>query len=186
MLQQEDLAQVAQQVADELREVDALVGEALHELQRLGGAALETDVGDLEEQVGARDAERLEHVGRVDRPLAVGDELLERADGVAEAALRVARDLDEGRLLDLDRRPAALVVGALVLALDDARQELARCRATWGRRKSKRWQRETMVSGILCGSVVASTKTTFGGGSSSVFSRALKASRVSMWTSSMM
>ena len=57
---------------------------------------------------------------------------------------------------------------------------------TWGRLKSKRWQREMIVSGILCGSVVASTKTTLAGGSSSVFSRALKASRVSMWTSSMM
>ena len=57
---------------------------------------------------------------------------------------------------------------------------------TCGRRKSKRWQRETMVSGILWASVVASTKTTLAGGSSSVLSSALKASRVSMWTSSTM
>ncbi len=57
---------------------------------------------------------------------------------------------------------------------------------TCGRRKSKRWQREMIVSGILCGSVVASTNTTLAGGSSSVLSSALKASRVSMWTSSMM
>ena len=63
VLQQEQLAQVAQQVADELRVVGALVGEALHELERLGRAALGDDVGDLEEQVGAGDAERLEHVG---------------------------------------------------------------------------------------------------------------------------
>ena len=34
---------------------------------------------------------------------------------------------------------------------------------TCGRWKSNRWQRETMVSGILCGSVVASTKTTLSG-----------------------
>ena len=38
VLQQEELAQVAQQVADELRVVGALVGQALHELERLGRA----------------------------------------------------------------------------------------------------------------------------------------------------
>src|SRR5678809_283990 len=42
-----------------------------------------------------------------------------------------------------------------------------------------------MVTGTLCGSVVARTKVTCGGGSSSVFRRALNASVVSMWTSSM-
>ena len=54
------------------------------------------------------------------------------------------------------------------------------------RLKVKCWQRLMMVTGNLCGSVVASTKVTRGGGSSSVFSRALNASRVSMWASSMM
>ena len=48
------------------------------------------------------------------------------------------------------------------------------------------WQRERMVAGILWYSVVARMNTTWGGGSSSVFSSALKASGVSMWTSSMM
>ena len=57
---------------------------------------------------------------------------------------------------------------------------------TCGRWKSNRWQRETMVSGILCASVVARTNTTLSGGSSRVLSSALKASRVSMWTSSTM
>ena len=52
------------------------------------------------------------------------------------------------------------------------------------RRKSKRWQRELIVGGMRCGSVVASTKMTCGGGSSRVLSRALKAASVSMWTSS--
>ncbi len=55
-----------------------------------------------------------------------------------------------------------------------------------GRRKSKRWHRDRMVAGTLCGSVVASTKTAWTGGSSRVLSRALKASGVSMWTSSTM
>ena len=55
-----------------------------------------------------------------------------------------------------------------------------------GRRKSKLWQRLIMVGSTLCFSVVASTNTTCSGGSSSIFRRALKASAVSMWTSSMM
>ena len=54
------------------------------------------------------------------------------------------------------------------------------------RRKSKRWQRPTMVAGILCGSVVASTNRTPGGGSSNTFSSASNASRERRWASSMM
>ena len=54
------------------------------------------------------------------------------------------------------------------------------------RRKSNRWQREWMVSGTFCGSVVARMNTTWLGGSSSVFSSALNAATESMWTSSMM
>ena len=55
-----------------------------------------------------------------------------------------------------------------------------------GRWKSKRWQRSTIVGITLCGSVVQSTKTVFGGGSSSVFRKAFHASRVSMCASSRM
>ena len=54
------------------------------------------------------------------------------------------------------------------------------------RRKSKRWQREMMVAGSFCSSVVARIKTTCSGGSSRVFSRALKAEAESICTSSMM
>ena len=53
------------------------------------------------------------------------------------------------------------------------------------RRKSKRWQRETMVAGTFWGSVVARMNTTWGGGSSRVLSRALKAELESLCTSSM-
>ncbi len=52
-------------------------------------------------------------------------------------------------------------------------------------RKAKRWQRDTIVGGILCSSVEARMKRACGGGSSSVFRSALNASVVSMWTSSM-
>ena len=54
------------------------------------------------------------------------------------------------------------------------------------RRKLWRWQRERMVSGSLCGSVVAKMNFTCAGGSSSVLSSALNAAFESMCTSSMM
>ena len=54
------------------------------------------------------------------------------------------------------------------------------------RLKENRWQRERMVAGTLCSSVVARMNSKCSGGSSMIFSRALKASRESMCTSSMM
>ena len=53
------------------------------------------------------------------------------------------------------------------------------------RRKSKCWQREMMVAGILASSVVARIKTACSGGSSSVFKSAFQAPCESMCTSSM-
>ncbi len=52
-------------------------------------------------------------------------------------------------------------------------------------RKANRWQREMIVAGILWSSVDARMNRAWGGGSSRVFRSALKASVVSMWTSSM-
>ena len=53
------------------------------------------------------------------------------------------------------------------------------------RLKSKRWQRDSTVAGILCSSVVASMNITYFGGSSSVFKSALNAEMESICTSSM-
>src|SRR5699024_8113810 len=50
--------------------------------------------------------------------------------------------------------------------------------------KSKRWHLEIIVSGILCGSVVAKMNTTCEGGSSNVFSNALNALTEIICTSS--
>ena len=61
--------------------------------------------------------------------------------------------------------------------------------ATPIRRKSNRWQRERIGGAtcwIFCGSVVAKTKITRGGGSSRIFRSAFHASRVSLCASSMM
>ncbi len=54
------------------------------------------------------------------------------------------------------------------------------------RRRSKRWQRDRTVTGTFSISVVANRNLTWSGGSSSVFSKPLKAAFDSMWTSSMM
>src|SRR5687768_11535875 len=53
-------------------------------------------------------------------------------------------------------------------------------------RNMNSWQREVIVSGTLCSSVVAIMKTTLGGGSSTVFKRALNDEVESMCTSSIM
>jgi formiminotetrahydrofolate cyclodeaminase len=52
--------------------------------------------------------------------------------------------------------------------------------------KSKRWQRSTTVGSTFAASVVASTKTVFGGGSSSVLRNAFQAALDSMCASSRM
>ena len=54
------------------------------------------------------------------------------------------------------------------------------------RRRSKRWQRDSTVTGTLRISVVAKMNFTCAGGSSSVFRSALNAEVLSMCTSSMM
>src|SRR3546814_20904297 len=51
------------------------------------------------------------------------------------------------------------------------------------RRRSKRWQRESTVTGTLFTSVVAKRHLTWAGVSSSVFRSALNAFLVRMWTS---
>ena len=68
-------------------------------------------------------------------------------------------------------------------AISDSRP---RTSASVSMRKSNRCTRERIVSGMRLGSVVARMNTTWGGGSSSVFSSPLKACFDSMWTSSMM
>ena len=54
------------------------------------------------------------------------------------------------------------------------------------RLKAYRWQRERMVAGTLCSSVVARMNIRWAGGSSKIFNRALKAAEESMCTSSTM
>ena len=120
------------------------------------------------------------------RPVGVRDELVEGADGVAEPALGVTRDDVQRRVLDVDRRSAALVVRARVLALDDAGQQahdVAHLRAAEVEALAAR---EDRLGDLVRLGGGEHEDDVVGGGSSSVLSRALKASRVSMWTSSTM
>ena len=83
----------------------------------------------------------------------------------------------------ISARPSAAAARPSCSAIQVSRPAIS---ASLMRRKSKRWQRETIVAGSLCASVVQRMKRTCSGGSSSVLSRALKASGVSWWASSMM
>ncbi len=86
-------------------------------------------------------------------------------------------------------RRAMSVSASASCAIFSTAQIFSSCEAisrTSRRLKLNRWQREIIVAGTLCGSVVANTRYTCAGGSSRVFSSALNACGVSMWTSSMM
>ena len=101
--------------------------------------------------------------------------LREAFDRLAEAASLLTAAVD-GRRLTLTAAPS--------FAATRARCGCSTSGST--RRRSKRWQRDRIVTGIFLTSVVAKINFTCGGGSSSVFNRALNALLESMCTSSMM
>ena len=111
----------------------------------------------------------------VDHAAAMGDRLVEQRQRIARRAFGGARDHRQRLVLGLDRLPARRSCA------DAADQRPASMR-----RRSKRWQRDSTVIGTLRISVVAKMNFTCCGGSSSVFSRPLKACVDSMCTSSMM
>ena len=78
---------------------------------------------------------------------------------------------------------------ASIRSSDSTPRSRSRIAAGPMRRKSNRCSRESTgaaIWAIFCGSVVAKTNTTPGGGSSRILSSAFQASRVSMWASSTM
>ncbi len=122
--------------------------------------------------------------GRAEHPVNVGH---------GDPARRKGQQLLQQRLAVAHRagRPPGEDLQGLRLRLDPFRRHDLLAAAAWIERvrmpaKSNRWHRERIVIGIFVGSVVQKMNLTCSGGSSRVFSRALKASRVSMWTSSMM
>ena len=76
--------------------------------------------------------------------------------------------------------------GIAIVSASAARRSTQEICCWVGREKSKRWQRSTTVGSTLFASVVASTKTVCGGGSSSVLRNAFHAAGVSMCASSRM
>ena len=85
-----------------------------------------------------------------------------------------------------DRQIEGLVAHLEVGVVAHLGQQLAESVSGPSSRNSKCWVRLRMVGSTFCGSVVASTKMTWAGGSSRVLSRALEAAVESMWTSSTM
>ena len=173
-LHHEQVAQVRGEVAHELREVAPGLGQRLHRQERRARVAVGERLARGEHQLGVRHAEDLEHVVELHLVAAVGDELLERAERVAEGAGGRAREHPDGGVGDLDpllaRDPAqhagdllerrALEVEA-VAAVDDRGRDLVRL----GRGEHEHHVR---------------------GGSSSVFRNAFHAAVVSMCASSRM
>ena len=135
----DQLAEVGEQVAGELAHVTPGAREALAGLQRGLAVAGGDRIGGAEDEVGVGDAENSEHVVGLDRLAAIGDELIERPERVAKAARGGARDRADRAVFDLDRlgggdaadhlrdllerRP--LEVEALA-AIDDRRHDLVR------------------------------------------------------------
>ena len=91
------------QVAHELDGVAARVGQLLdaRRAPRAASWAISASVV-REDQLGVGDVEHLEHVLERDLLAAVGDELVERADRVAEAARGRAGDHRERAVVGLD------------------------------------------------------------------------------------
>ena len=102
-LHDEQVARVGLEVLEELGDVAAGVGEPGGGEPGGAGVAGGDGVEGLEEQIDVGDAEHGEDVVGRDVGAGVGDELLERAERVAEGAGRVAGEQRDGVGSDLDR-----------------------------------------------------------------------------------
>ena len=120
-------------------------------------------------------AEQRAHLGGVELGAAAGDRLIERRERIAHAAFAGLRQHGQRFGVGLDAFLLADPLHALRSAPRNPRE-----------RKLKCWQRDAMVAGILCDSVVHSMKTTHSRRLLEVFSSALKASLVIWCASSMM
>ena len=95
VLDEQQLAEVLDQIVDEPADVLALLGELLDLDEGAGGVAVDDRVAEPEERVLLDPADELEHVLDGDRAAGGRGELVEGRDGVAERAVRAARDQRE-------------------------------------------------------------------------------------------
>ena len=92
VLDEQEMAQVLEQVGDKAAEILPLLRELLEEDERAGRVAVDDRVAEPEERVLLDGAEKLEHGLDVDRVPGRGGELVECGDGIAERAARTTRD----------------------------------------------------------------------------------------------
>ncbi len=102
VLHEHQMAEVLQQVGDESGHVLSLLGELLDERQHAGRVAVDDEVEQPEERIVLDGAEQLEHGRHRDLASRRGRELVERRDGVAEAAAGASPDEGERRVGSLD------------------------------------------------------------------------------------
>ena len=86
VLDEQEVAEMLEQVGDEPAEILALLGELLDLDERAGGVAVDDGVAEAEERVLLDGAEQLQHRLHVDRVAGRGRELVERRLRVAERA----------------------------------------------------------------------------------------------------
>jgi hypothetical protein len=92
VLHEEKVTQMLEQVGYEASEILALLGELLDECQEPRRVAVDHQVADSEERLLLDRAEELEDSLDRDVPVRRRRELVERGNGVAEAAARAPRD----------------------------------------------------------------------------------------------
>ena len=91
-LEDEQVAEVVEQVGDEAAEVLAALREVVQLTERGVHLAREHGAGEREQLCACGEAEHREHVGLGDFIAAKANELIERGLGIAHAAVRAARD----------------------------------------------------------------------------------------------
>jgi hypothetical protein len=98
----EQLTEVSQQVAPELGRVAPGARKALGRLEHSPAIAGGDRISSGEDQLGLGDAEHGKYILGRYALAAVGDELVERADGIAKASGGGPRDRGDGAIVDLD------------------------------------------------------------------------------------
>ena len=102
VLDEEQMAQVLEQVRDEPAQVLPALRELVEEEERPGRVVVDDHVAEPEQRLLVDRADELEHRLRVDGVVRRGGELVERRDRVAEGAAGGARDQRQRRVLGLD------------------------------------------------------------------------------------
>ena len=102
VLDEQEVAQVLEQVVDEAAEILPLLGELLDEDERSCGVAVDDHVAEPKQRVLFDRPDELENGLGIDRAVRCGGKLVERRDRVSERSVRAPGDQREGGVLGLD------------------------------------------------------------------------------------